>query len=83
MYEKAAYGSLAGFIKPTIPVCKTYYDYLWVYFKALYNELIDKELRYIFLIIFLIYKFMLQPIYQTLLFFILLKSKPIKFKLNK
>jgi nuclear pore complex protein Nup107 len=46
VYEKAAYGSIAGFIRPVLPVCKSYYDYLWVYFKALYNDLIEKELRY-------------------------------------
>ena len=51
-YEKAVYGSLAGLISPVIPVCRTYMDFIWVYFKALYNHIIDRELRYLVSILF-------------------------------
>jgi nuclear pore complex protein Nup107 len=45
VYEKAVYASLAGFIRPILPLCKNYVDYIWVYFKALYNQLLEKELK--------------------------------------
>jgi nuclear pore complex protein Nup107 len=45
IYEKAVYASLGGFVNPVIPVCRNYLDFVWVYFKALYNHLIEKEIR--------------------------------------
>jgi nuclear pore complex protein Nup107 len=45
VYEKAVYGTLAGLTRPVLGVCKTYYDYIWVFFKALYNNLLEKQLR--------------------------------------
>ncbi len=45
VYEKAVYGSLAGLVRPVLGVCKTYYDYIWVYFKALFHHLLEKQLR--------------------------------------
>jgi hypothetical protein len=46
-YEKAVYGSLAGYVSPVLPVCKTYMDFIWAYFKALYNKIIEKEIRFV------------------------------------
>ncbi|CAF0971958.1 unnamed protein product [Brachionus calyciflorus] len=44
-YEKAVYAALAGFVTPVIPICKNYTDYVWIYFKALYNQIIEREIR--------------------------------------
>lgn len=44
-YEKAAYASLAGFVSPVLPVCRSYMDFIWTYFKALYHHILDKEIR--------------------------------------
>lgn len=44
-YEKAVYASLAGFINPVIPVCRTYMDFLWIFLKSLYNHIVEKEIR--------------------------------------
>lgn len=44
-YEKAVYASLAGFVTPVLPVCRSFSDYIWIYFKALYNQIIEKEIR--------------------------------------
>lgn len=44
-YEKAVYASLAGFVTPVLPVCRNFSDYIWIYFKALYNQIIEKEIR--------------------------------------
>ena len=44
-YEKAVYASLAGFVSPVVPVCKSYMDFIWIYFKALYVQIIEKEIR--------------------------------------
>ena len=43
-YEKAVYASLAGYVGPVIPVCRTYLDFVWIHLKALYNHLIEKEI---------------------------------------
>lgn len=43
-YEKAAYASLGGFVGPILPVCRTYMDFIWAYFKALYNNIIETEI---------------------------------------
>lgn len=52
-YEKAVYASLAGFVTPVLPVCKNFSDYIWIYFKALYNQIIEKEIRLFFFPFFL------------------------------
>lgn len=44
-YEKAAYASLGGFVGPILPVCRNYMDFIWAYFKALYNNIIETEIR--------------------------------------
>ena len=56
-YEKAVYASLAGFVSPVLPVCKTYMDFIWAYFKGLYNKIIDRELRYDYIRLIVIISF--------------------------
>lgn len=44
-YEKATYAALAGFVGPILPVCRTYMDFVWAYLKALYQNILDKEIK--------------------------------------
>jgi hypothetical protein len=44
-YEKASYASLGGFVSPILPVCRTYMDFIWAYFKALYHHILEKEIQ--------------------------------------
>ena len=34
-----------GFVSPVLPVCRTFMDFIWTYFKALYHHILDKEIR--------------------------------------
>ena len=35
----------SGFVNPVLPVCRTFMDFIWNYFKALYHHILDKEIR--------------------------------------
>lgn len=45
IYERAIYGSLSGNIEAVFPLCKTWEDYLWVYYKAMIISHEDEALQ--------------------------------------
>ncbi|KAJ8317433.1 hypothetical protein KUTeg_005337 [Tegillarca granosa] len=45
MYEKAIYGILSGNSRAIIPVCRSWSDYLWAYYKVLVDIWIEQEIR--------------------------------------
>eukprot|EP01135_Chromosphaera_perkinsii_P008179 Nk52_evm1s1178 gene=Nk52_evmTU1s1178 len=45
MYEKAVYGALSGHIQHVLPVCETWHDYLWAFYKCAVESRIDGELE--------------------------------------
>eukprot|EP01133_Synstelium_polycarpum_P003983 gene3983-4613_t len=42
-YERAIYGILAGNVYAAFPVCKNYYDHLWVYMRGLVDDTLNEE----------------------------------------
>ncbi|XP_071089771.1 nuclear pore complex protein Nup107-like [Haliotis cracherodii] len=45
LYEKAIYAVLSGNLKAVLPVCRTWYDYLWAYYKVMVDVKVEQELR--------------------------------------
>ncbi|EFA84095.1 nucleoporin 107 [Heterostelium album PN500] len=44
-YERAIYGVLAANVGNALPVCKNWYDYLWVYVRVLIDIKLNEELK--------------------------------------
>ncbi|KAL3865177.1 hypothetical protein ACJMK2_006795 [Sinanodonta woodiana] len=44
-YEKAIYGILSGNLRATLPVCKSWLDYVWAYFRTMVDMRVEEEIR--------------------------------------
>ncbi|XP_050395962.1 nuclear pore complex protein Nup107 [Patella vulgata] len=44
-YEKGIYGIMSGNLGAVLPVCKTWQDYLWGYFKVMVDTQVEREVR--------------------------------------
>ena len=44
VYERAVYAVLSGNLQGVVPVCKSWLDYLWAYYKVM----VDQKVRYLF-----------------------------------
>uniref|UniRef100_A0A8C9SYL9 Nuclear pore complex protein n=1 Tax=Scleropages formosus TaxID=113540 RepID=A0A8C9SYL9_SCLFO len=44
-YERAIYATLSGNLKQLLPVCETWEDTVWAYFRVLVDTLVEQELR--------------------------------------
>ncbi|KAL5022711.1 hypothetical protein ScPMuIL_001866 [Solemya velum] len=44
-WERAIYASLSGNLQALLPVCKSWKDYLWAYFKVLVDSKVEQEIR--------------------------------------
>ncbi|RDD42741.1 Nuclear pore complex protein Nup107 [Trichoplax sp. H2] len=44
-YERALYGCLSGNLEKVIPVCESWDDYLWAYYKCFIDERVEQEIR--------------------------------------
>ncbi|CAH2277846.1 nuclear pore complex Nup107 isoform X1 [Pelobates cultripes] len=44
-YERAIYATLSGNLKQLLPVCDTWEDTIWAYFRAMVDSLVDQEIR--------------------------------------
>ncbi|EFA09537.1 nuclear pore complex protein Nup107 [Tribolium castaneum] len=45
IYEKAAIGSLCGFLEGILPVCTTWEDHLWAYMRTMVDIRVESEIR--------------------------------------
>ncbi|KAK7801288.1 hypothetical protein U0070_006271 [Myodes glareolus] len=44
-YERAIYASLSGNLKQLLPVCDTWEDTVWAYFRVMVDSLVEQEIR--------------------------------------
>ncbi|XP_029453089.1 nuclear pore complex protein Nup107 [Rhinatrema bivittatum] len=44
-YERAIYATLSGNLKQLLPVCDTWEDTVWAYFKIMVDSLVEQEIR--------------------------------------
>ncbi|KAL4594082.1 nuclear pore complex protein Nup107, partial [Arapaima gigas] len=44
-YERAIYAALSGNLKQLLPVCETWEDTVWAYFRVLVDTLVEQEVR--------------------------------------
>ncbi|XP_061085410.1 nuclear pore complex protein Nup107 [Conger conger] len=44
-YERAIYAALSGNLKQLLPVCETWEDSVWAYFRVMVDTLVEQELR--------------------------------------
>ncbi|XP_065883036.1 nuclear pore complex protein Nup107-like isoform X2 [Dysidea avara] len=44
-YEKAMYATLIGDLDYILPVCDNWHDYLWAYYKAMVETIVEEQLR--------------------------------------
>lgn len=44
-YEKAIYSALSGNLRGILPVCKSWSDYVWAYFRVLVDRRVEDEIR--------------------------------------
>ncbi|KAJ8373496.1 hypothetical protein SKAU_G00040760 [Synaphobranchus kaupii] len=44
-YERAIYGALTGNLKQLLPVCETWEDSVWAYFRVMVDTLVEQNLR--------------------------------------
>ncbi|XP_045190526.2 nuclear pore complex protein Nup107-like [Mercenaria mercenaria] len=44
-YEKAIYSALCGNLRGILPVCKSWLDYVWAYFRVLVDRKVEDEIR--------------------------------------
>uniref|UniRef100_A0A8C2VLJ3 Nuclear pore complex protein n=1 Tax=Chinchilla lanigera TaxID=34839 RepID=A0A8C2VLJ3_CHILA len=44
-YERAIYAALSGNLKQLLPVCDTWEDTVWAYFRAMVDNLVEQEIR--------------------------------------
>ncbi|KAK2490880.1 hypothetical protein MC885_006302, partial [Smutsia gigantea] len=44
-YERAIYAALSGNLKQLIPVCDTWEDTVWAYFRVMVDSLVEQEIR--------------------------------------
>lgn len=44
-YERACYAALSGNLPQLLPVCDTWEDYLWAYFKCMVDTKVEQEIR--------------------------------------
>ncbi|KAH3697745.1 hypothetical protein DPMN_085255, partial [Dreissena polymorpha] len=45
VYEKAIYSALSGNLRGMLPVCKSWVDYVWAYFRVLVDMRVEEEIR--------------------------------------
>ena len=45
VYEKAIYSALSGNLRGMLPVCKSWLDYVWAYFRVLVDRKVEDEIR--------------------------------------
>lgn len=45
VYEKAVYAVLSGNLHGVLPVCKSWLDYLWAYYKVMVDQKIEDEIQ--------------------------------------
>ncbi|XP_015208411.1 nuclear pore complex protein Nup107 [Lepisosteus oculatus] len=44
-YERAIYAALSGNLKQLLPVCETWEDMVWAYFRVMVDTLVEQEIR--------------------------------------
>ncbi|XP_028663120.2 nuclear pore complex protein Nup107 [Erpetoichthys calabaricus] len=44
-YERAIYAALSGNLKQLLPVCETWEDTVWAYFRVMVDSLVEQEIR--------------------------------------
>ncbi|GFR89080.1 nuclear pore complex protein Nup107-like [Elysia marginata] len=44
-YERAVYAALSGNLQAVLPVCNSWMDYLWAYFKVMVDTKVEQEVR--------------------------------------
>nr|DBA31102.1 TPA: hypothetical protein GDO54_007008 [Pyxicephalus adspersus] len=44
-YERAIYATLSGNLKQLLPVCETWEDTVWAYFRVMVDSLVEQEIR--------------------------------------
>lgn len=45
IYEKAIYSALSGNLRGVLPVCKSWLDYVWAYFRVFVDRKVEDEIR--------------------------------------
>ncbi|GAB1607838.1 nuclear pore complex protein Nup107-like [Argonauta hians] len=45
IYEKAIYGGFCGNLDALLPVCHSWCDYLWAYFRTYVDQMVEEEIR--------------------------------------
>lgn len=45
LYEKAIYAALSGNLEAVLPVCSSWMDYVWAYFKVMVDTKVEQEIR--------------------------------------
>lgn len=45
VYEKAVYAVLSGNLQGVLPVCKSWLDFLWAYYKVMVDQKVEDEIR--------------------------------------
>lgn len=45
LYERAIYSALSGNLRGILPVCKSWLDYVWAYFRVLIDRRVEDEIR--------------------------------------
>ncbi len=45
LYERAIYAAFSGNLRHLLPVCGTWEDFLWAYFRVMVDQQVEQELR--------------------------------------
>jgi len=45
VYEKAIYSALSGNLRGLLPVCRSWVDFMWAYFRVLVDVRVENEIR--------------------------------------
>ena len=47
IYEKAIYAALSGNLKALLPVCRSWGDYVWAYFRTYVDQMVEQEIHFL------------------------------------